>query len=279
MLDKIINIDKRVIFILLALVVIIPMLLKLKFPISVSAPTQNVYDYIEALPPGATVMISFDYGPSSKPEPTAIAKTVLRHCFRKGVKVIGMTLIPPGVLLADTTLKEVAREEGAVEREDYVYFGFRPGEVLVIIGIGDDIADIFKTDYTGTPLTEIPMMQQITNYNQIDLLLVLAAGNTVESWITYAQTNYNVPIAAGTTGVITTQLYPYLQTGQLIGLLNGYVGAGEYETLMGYVGDGTLGISAAVGAHLLIIGLVIIGNIVYFIQQRREKNRLTHAEI
>lgn len=271
MLNKIINSDRRIIFIFVALAVTIPTLLKPRLPVSVSAPTQNVYDDIAALPSGAIVLISFDYGPSSMPEPTAIAEAVLRHCFTKGVKVIGMTLEIEGVPLADATLKEIAEEKGVIEGEDYVYLGFRPGGAAVILGMGFDITSVFKTDNAGNPVADIPLMQRITNYSEIDLMIVLASGDTTETWIIYAHTKYGLKIAAGTTAVITTQLYPYLQTGQLVGLLNGYRGAAEYEILTGELAKGTIGINNATAVHLLIIGLVILGNIGYFIQHRRQK--------
>ena len=70
MLKKIMQIDRRIIFILVALAVIIPTLLKVSFPITVSEPTRKLYDYIEDLPPGSTVLIAFDYGPSSMAAPT-----------------------------------------------------------------------------------------------------------------------------------------------------------------------------------------------------------------
>ena len=272
MLNKIMNFDRRVLFILVAVAVIVPTILQPRLPIVVSAPTQNVYDYIEALPPGSTVMMSFDYGPSSMPEPTAVAKAVLRHCFTKGLKVIGMTLEIEGVPLADATIKEIAEEKGVVEGEDYVYLGFRPGNAVVILGMGLDIARVFETDYANNPVADIPLMQQITNYNEIDLMIVLASGETAETWITYAHTKYGLKIAAGTTAVITTQLYPFLQTGQLVGLLNGYLGAAEYEQLTGELAEGTIGINNATAVHLLIIVLVILGNIIYFIQHRRQKH-------
>ena len=271
MLNKIINIDRRILFILVAAAVIVSTILQPRLPVAVSEPTQNVYDYIEALPPGSTVMMSFDYGPSSMPEPTAIGAAILRHCFTRGVKVIGMTLEPEGVPLAESLLKDIAREKGAVEGEDYVFLGFRPGDAAVILGIGFNIADVFAMDYAGNPVADIPLMQRITNYNEIDLMMVLASGDTTETWITYAHTKYDLKIAAGTTAVITTQLYPFLQSGQLVGLLNGYLGAAEYEKLTGELAEGTIGINNATAVHLLIIGLVIMGNIIYFIQHRRQK--------
>ena len=86
MLEKFMNMDRRIIFILVALVVIIPTLIPVRLPISVSEPTQKLYDYIDALPSGSTIMMAFDYGPSSLAEPEPMAKAVMQHCFSKGVK-------------------------------------------------------------------------------------------------------------------------------------------------------------------------------------------------
>ena len=270
MLEKIMNMDRRIVFILVALAVIVPTLLPADLPITISEPTQKLYDYIDALEPGSTLMMAFDYGPSSLAEPEPMAEAVLKHCFDKKVKVIGVTLIIDAVTLADKLMQKVAEEKGAVYGEDYVLLGFRPGPVPVIIGMGVEIANIFESDYTGKPLAEIPMMENITNYEQIDLLLDLAAGSSVEAWITYANTKYNLPIAAGVTGVIVSQMYPYLQTGQLVGLMPGFLGAAQYEKLIAVPGEGTAGINIESFVHLLIVGLVFIGNMAFLMRKREE---------
>ena len=173
MFEKLMNMNRQTIFVLVALAVIIPMLLHIRLPLTVSEPTQKLYDYIDALPPGSTIMISFDYGPSSFAEPEPMAEAVMKHCFDKGIRVIGVTLDSQAVTLADKVMQKVATEKGAVDGTDYVLLGYRPGAVQVIVGMGAEIANIFESDYTGKPLAEIPMMQDITNYDQIDLLLDL----------------------------------------------------------------------------------------------------------
>lgn len=271
MFEKLMNIDRRIIFIFVALVVIIPMLFPFSLPLNVSEPTQKLYDYIDALPAGSTIMISFDYGPSSFPETEPMAAAVMKHCFDTGIKVIGVTLELDAVPLADRVMQQVATEKGAVYGEDYVLLGYRPGGSFVILGMGAEIASVFDSDFSETPIAEISMMQNITNYDQISLLLNLAAGSSVEVWITYGHTKFDLKIAAGVTGVIVSQMYPYLQTGQLVGLLSGFRGAGEYEKLINVPGDGTKGINTASLVHLLIIGLVVIGNIAFFVQRQREE--------
>ena len=269
MIEKLMNIDRRIVFILVALAVIIPSLLSVSFPITVSQPTRSTYDYIEAMPTGSTLMIGFNYGPSSLAELHPMAKAVLHHCFQKKIRVIGMTLIVEGATLGDEMLKEVADEVGAVYGEDYVHLGYRPGAAQVLLGMGASIDSVFDTDYAETPLAEIPLMADIKNYEQIDLVLDLASGSSTEWWIVYTNTRYNQQIAAGVTGVIVSQMYPYLQTKQLIGLMPGLLGAAEYEKLIEKPGKGTEGMSIQSFAHLLVFGLVILGNIAFFIQRRQ----------
>lgn len=271
MFEKLMNIDRRIIFILVALVVIIPTLTPIRLPTRVAEPTQKLYNYIDELPPESTIIMAFDYGPSSLAEPEPMAKAVLRHCFAKDIRVIGMTLYANMPTLAHNLMQKIAAENGAVYGEDYVFLGYRPGLLPVILGMGTNISNVFETDYSNTKLSEIPMMENIVNYDQISLLLDLAAGSSTEAWIIYANTRYNLKIAAGVTGVIIAQMYPFLQTGQLVGLMPGYLGATEYEKLLNAPGDGTIGLNTASFVHLLIIGLVVIGNIAFFIHRRREE--------
>lgn len=263
--------DRRIVFILVALAVIIPMLAPVSLPVSVSEPTQKLYDYIDTLPEESTVMLAFDYGPASLAELNPMARALLQQCFDKNIRVIAITLITDAPTLANTLIQEVAAEKGAVDGEDYVFLGFRPGATQVILGMGTDITSVFENDYNGKAVTEIPMMENIKNYDQIDLLIDLASASTTEAWITYANVQYDLQIAAGVTGVIISQMYPYLQTGQLVGLISGILGAAEYERLIDAPAKGMLWINIESFVHLLIVILVIIGNIIFFNQRQREE--------
>ena len=122
MLEKLMNMDRRIIFILVALVVIIPTLIPVNLPTTVSEPTQKLYNYIDALPPESTIIMAFDYGPSSLAEPEPMAKAVLRHCFDKDIRVIGMTLYQNTPTLADNLMQKIATENDAIYGEDYVFW-------------------------------------------------------------------------------------------------------------------------------------------------------------
>ena len=268
-LEKLINIDRRIIYLVISLAVIIPSLIPMKLPIYVSPPVQSVYEYIEALPEGSVVMVGFNFSPSTMPELYPMCLAVLRHCYSKKLKVIGMTLNSRAAIIADNAMKQVAEEFDYKELKDYTYLGYKPNAELIILGIGEDISGPFPTDYLNRPISQIPMMKDIKNYNDIDLVMDFGSANTPERWVAYAGSRYHQTIAAGCTGVMVSGLYPYLKAGQLIGLIGGLKGAAEYEKLVEKPGKATLGMNAQSIAHIAIILLVIFGNVVYLLSRRK----------
>lgn len=267
-LETLANVDRRYIFILVALTVTAPILFPIGMPISETKEVRGVYDYIEKTPPGSTIMVALDYDPSSLAELYPMALAVLHHAYSRKIKVIGMTLWATGATLGDMVMREAA-EGIAQEGEDYVYLGFIPGVASVILGMGEDIKAVFPTDYGGKPLAEIPVMKGVKNYKDIALLIDLAAGATPEAWIVYAGSKYGQTIAVGCTAVSAVGYYPFLNSKQIIGLIGGMKGAAEYETLIEKTGAATAGMDSQSIAHIFIILLIVVANITYFALKKK----------
>jgi len=270
-LEKLNSIDRRIIYLIISISVIVPFFIPMNLPIYVSSPVQSIYDQIESLPSGSVVMIGFSFGPSTMPELHPMVLAVLRHCFSKKLKVVAITLHSEGATIADDTMRLVASEFGYKEHEDYAYLGFKVQPVAVILGIGEDISIPFPNDYTGKPLSQIPLMKNIKNYNDIDLVVDFGSGNSTEWWILYAGAKYHEKIGVGCTGVMVSGLYPYLNSGQIIGIIGGLKGAAEYEKLIDNLGKASLGMKVQSIAHIAIILMIIFGNVVYLISLRRKR--------
>ncbi len=82
------------------------------------------------------------------------------------------------------------------------------------------------------------MMADIHNYKNVKGVITFAGGNVADMWITYGNAKFGVPVALGVTGVMASDYYPYLKSGQILGLIPGVKGAAEYEQLVGVVGQG-----------------------------------------
>src|SRR5918992_4612295 len=120
------RLDRRIIFLVIGLCTLLPLLYPVGLAIKISPEVRNVYDYIESLPERSIFLLSLDFDPASKPElhPQAIA--LLRHAFRRNLRVVAMTLWVSGTGMADQVVTQVAKEMGKVNGKDYVFLGWSP---------------------------------------------------------------------------------------------------------------------------------------------------------
>jgi len=269
--DRLKNIDRRIIFVLIALSVLIPILIPVRLRIRVSPPAQSLYDAIDQLPPGSNVLMAFDYGPSTMPEVYPMTLAILRHAFSKDLKVIAMALWPEGASIAQDAFRTVAEDEFHKEYGvDYINLGFKAGGLIVIQAMGTSIPAIFPTDQAGRAVEEFPIMEQVENFDDIEIIVDLSAGDPgIRSWVMIAQARYHKKVGAGCTAVSAPAFYPYLQTGQLVGLLGGLMGAAEYETLVKHPDSATRAMPSQALSHAVIIIFILIGNITFFVERRR----------
>ncbi|MBN1593678.1 MAG: hypothetical protein JW941_10595 [Candidatus Coatesbacteria bacterium] len=269
--ERLRNIDRRVIFVLVAAAVIIPLLHPLGLPLKSSPPSSSLYREIENLGPGSVVLMAFDYDPATDVELGPMSLALLKHCFSRGHKVVSLALWPMGASLARASFAQTAEEFGAKYGVDYVNLGFKAGGIVVIDSLGKSIHESFPKDVDGTPLEELPLMRNINSYADIDFVLGLSAGDPgLPFWIMIAQGRYGKKVGGGCTAVSAPMLYPYYPN-QLLGLLGGMKGAAEYELLIEAKGSATKGMDAQSIAHALIVLFVIIGNLFYFMGRSREK--------
>ena len=267
------KVDRRWIFLVIALAVLLPLFFPLGLPIRATNATQRVYDAVEELEPNSKVLVSFEYGPSTKPEIHPMAIGILRHLFTNNQKVYVTCLWPDGQFMAEDALTEIAEQEfGLTYGEDYVLLGFRPGNEAVVKGLVSNLRKLYTTDARGTLVDQIPMMANVNRVKDFDFIFSASAGypGTIE-WVQYAADPTGVPMSTGTTSIQVNDVMPYVQSGQVKGILAGMPGAAEYEALIGSPGIGTSGMDAQSIAHLVIVIFIVFGNITYFIETRRAK--------
>lgn len=271
--DRITNIDRQVVYLIIGLVVLIPILLSLKESVRISPAVRSAYEAVEAMDSSDVIMVSIDYDAASMPELQPMLRAILRHSFERDVKVLMICFWPLGLPLGTQALEAVSNEYDMVYGEDYVNLGYRPGAQAVMIGIGKELRNFFRTDVNGVVIDSFPMMRDIHDYSDISLLVGLEAGRYGEFWVQYVGARYNQRVMLGVTGVMAAQTYPYLQAGQIEGLIGGLKGAAEYETLIDKPGFGLTGMAAQSWAHIAIVVFIIIGNIGYFMTRRRERQK------
>jgi len=266
------NIDRRIIFTLIFVAVVWPLLQPMSLPISVSPPVQTLYDAVEAIPPGSIVMLGADYSPDTMPELQPMVDTFIRHAFERDLRIVVACLWPASPPLVEAAIGPLAEEYGKEYGTDYVNLGYMAGGIVTLLGMGASIPNTYPSDYGGTPVGEIPLMQEVENFDDIAFVMEVSAGTPgTREWVQQVQGRYRVVLGSGTTAVGAPNFYPYVQSGQLTGLLGGLKGAAEYETLIGHPGDATKGMDAQSIVHALVVAFILLGNVVYLLSLRSKK--------
>ena len=263
------QIDRRILFALVFLGVAGPLLARIYLPIAPSKEVRAAYDQIEQLAAGQVVLVSFSYGASTAPEMQPMARAILRHAFRRELKVVAICLWPEATGLAQAVFDEMAAEVDLEYGVDYAFMGYKPGSYSVVLNMGHDVHGTFPQDNWGTGVGDLALMRNVRSLSDFDLVLDLGAGDSIEYWwIPYGQEKYGFPFAAGCTAVMAPDLYPFLGSGQLVGLLGGLAGAAEYEVLIDHRAEANKSMFAQSVTHVIIIVFVIFGNIAYFAARR-----------
>lgn len=271
--QKIINMDRRIIFIMISIAVIIPLLYPLFIPVKVTAEAKAVYDTIEKLPPRSVLFIAMDFDPASKPELYPMAEAILRHAFRKNLRVIGMTFWVTGTGLGEKALSDIAKETGREYGKDYVYLGWKAGDYALLISMGDEdkgIAATFPQDHYGKETKNMPVLENVKTLKDINYLVELAAGNSIGAWYYYGRQACKFEMGGGCTGVMAASWYNLLKIGWINGFLGGLRGAAEYEALIDKKDRATKGMDAQSVTHMLLIIMVVFGNIVYLSTRKKQ---------
>ncbi len=285
-LERLVNMDRRIVYLLIALGTIIPILIPIGFPVSTTEPVRNLFEKIESLGPDNVVMVSFDYGPTTAPENAPMSHAILRHCFSRRVKVIVVALFPiGGATMAGQALESILPEyPHLVDGVDYVNLGYKDGAQAAMKQMGVRIAGVFPTDARERRLADLPLMQKVTNYADVDLVCSLATNVIGEWWANLVNAQFGVPVAVGCTAVSAPKYYAFLDSGQMLGMLGGLKGASEYEHLLvgAYpellpiymrAGEYTAmkGMDAQTVDHAIIMLFILFGNAIYFMIRRRDR--------
>jgi hypothetical protein len=277
------SLDRRIIFLIVGLSVLIPLLKPewIDLPIRPRPESQIVFNEINKLNEGDKVLLSFEYGPSTKPEIHPMAIAILKHLYAKNIQVYGFALWPDGNFMSTEAFSEVSHDYGKKYGIDYVNLGYKPGAEAVVKGIAADISALYTVDLNGTPIDDIPMMKDVVNIENFDFVFSLSAGFPGSTeWVQYACDPKNIPLSTGVTSIQVTDILPYVENGQIRGILAGMPGAAEYESLVEVElremelsvkpGKASSMMAAQSMAHVVIVLFIIFGNITYYITRKNK---------
>jgi hypothetical protein len=254
--EKIANIDRRIIYLVVAIVLVLPYFVSLPDEMKrvvVDPRTQDCYDEVERLgeanrSPGkdkfAVVDIMWD--PSVQAECWPQTEAMLEHLMRLRIPTAVMSFRPEGVAYGYKLMEIITeRFKKAMEfnpapswaREivygvDWVHWGYIVEDLPVYRAMAANLFSIVTKDERGTPIRELPIMADKNGLEDCGLVFQSAGSAAFTPWLFYICPDLGLPLVYGCTAIMGPELIPFYSSGQMKGLMDGMKGAAEYEQLL-----------------------------------------------
>lgn len=256
------NIDRRIIWIIVVALTVLPFLVPIGLPIGVEKITRDYYNEIEALPPGAKVVINMDIEAGNVAQYAGQAIATLGRLFEKDLKIIQIVFYRAdcAVIFENVVLAEV--DQGDYEYGvDWVNMGFLEGrEAAYLAFAGDFMYPV--NDHYGNSLEDLPLMEEMKSMDDVDLYITVAGLSQLA--IRQFVIPYGMPMIVATGVQHLVSLKPDMDAGLIKGALGGIPGAAQYELLLGKPGKTIQKLDALSFIHMFIIVLVAGTNIAHY---------------
>ena len=269
--DRLQQIDRRVIYAILIGVILIPLFLPgLSLPTYPSKQSTDFYNTVEQVgkqSPNKIVIVDGQWSPSTRGENQWQAEAVVTHLMKRHIHFAILSFeTQNNTVMQSLVVAPLAKKYGYVYGRDYINWGYRPVAVFVptLKGLVVDIPGTIKKDYQGTPVAQFPVMQGIKSRGDVGAVVEITPTASADVWLGLFEQNNTPPFLFAPTAVMAPTYYPYVDTGQISGMLTGIKGAGDYEGLLGTHSFGTRAAGALSLVYGLIIVLIIVGNVGFY---------------
>jgi hypothetical protein len=274
------RLDRRVIFTLVAIACIAPLIRPLGLPLKPAENSKTVFNLIDNLKAGDTILMSFDYDPASAPELDPMARrgaTASEHPHRLRVgrrDRLSRTVLPRPL----PTPSGRAKYRQGLRRRINVgtheptapSSAWAPARRLKR-DMGSSRWSTAEVVSESKPLSEYPITKNVRTYRDLALVFSLTTGEVgITKYIQVAKTQFQTVVTGGCTAVTALELYPYLNSKQLAGLLEGMKGGADYEFMTAIPGPrpASQAMESHSVVHLLVIGFILVANFIHYVEKR-----------
>jgi hypothetical protein len=272
--------DRRWIFLAMGLVVVGLYASRIAADLPRSPYVDSFYETIEKLPPRSVVLLSADFDPASAAELLPMYTGVIHHLLSRDLRIVNVATWPAAPPYISSSFGRIAPQYDAVYGEDWVELGFLPGDDVAMGNIGQSLQTAFpRESRDNRPYSSVPLLRDVQDSMRgISLLITMSAGYPgILEWIAQVGGRYDVPIMSGTTAVQTPDIFAFYPN-QVRGFLGAATGATQYLQLVDAViprdeireakEENQRRMLVQSWGHMLIIGLIVLGNAMYFASRR-----------
>ncbi len=218
---------------------------------------------MEALAPGAPILVVVDYEPALSGEMEAVAAPLLEHGIILKQPVLAfISTSPTGGSLAEHLMSGPLKDRGYQPGTQYLNLGYLPGGLSGVRAFAQDPRAAAQFDMDMNPAWNNPPLQEISSLSQFAAMIVITDNaESARTWIEQtADKRPTTPIIVVSSAQATPMIQPYYDSRQVSAIVSGLHGGsivaqsnGDLPSLAKYYWNAfSLGL-------LLAVVLIVIG--------------------
>lgn len=213
-------------------------------------PTQAMVSWADNLPQNSSLLLVFDYQAGFAGEISLVVEPVLESVLKQNTNVSVVSSSAAGPLLASQILKDTA----GMDPGDWVDLGYYPVRAYGAFAIANQSAPTWR-------FIDLPETGKSIPLSVFDGVLIFSDSyEGAIAWIEQLSSlNPEVPVYLLVTAQAGPMLQPYIESGQVAGMISGFADAAAHETLHKNSSQAASRWGAFQAGVIMMILLMIIG--------------------
>jgi hypothetical protein len=275
--NKLININRRYVFLATIIILAITVIKPLSIPISISAESRKFYQEVEKLEQDDVVLIWVMIDPAATAYIGYPTATLIKQIFRNDAKVLIASSSATTAIILLPCIEDAEKKFDKEMGVDWVMYPFIPGGEAALAAFAANL-HVTETDYFGNSLEDLPLLSNLNDVNDLQLAVGGSTEqNTHQIVIRQIQQAYGIKTLDIVSAASYPTVAPYVQSGQFSAVIKGARAAAEYEQVSGLIGLS----SQSMASQFYVQGFFLVLGICYLIADyltRKPENKEVRIE-
>ncbi len=228
------------------------------------------HSQIENLATGSPVLVAVDYDPGYAGELKAASNTAIQRLMHNQQRLAVISGVPAGPALAEDLLQTAYYSQHTIDpgfslNTNTINLGYLPGGITSLkeFALRPQQAARYglTSTYGGLIPWDHPALQGVSKLTDFGMLIVITDSvDSGRAWVEQVQPFLGgVPMLLISSAQAAPMLEPYVQSGQVQGMISGLAGSVAYENVLQQPGAGLSNWIAFQGGIAVIIALILVG--------------------
>ncbi|HEX9089867.1 MAG TPA: hypothetical protein VF831_00175 [Anaerolineales bacterium] len=235
---------------------------------------------VQRLPPGAPVLLAFDYEPGFSGELNVAISALLTQLFSKNAYLTLVTTTPSGPALAESFMNNTSAggNVASAAYSNYTDLGYIPGSTMGLLGLASSPRSVLPYSLDGKNVWAVAPLNTVTTVADFDAVIVITNDPDIaRAWIEQVGQKLqgqDKPLLIVTSTQAEPLIRPYYEASpaQVQGMVAGLAGGLAYGRAVGSQSQNGIGDAFSIAITVSVL-IILVGSIISLVLMMAAANK------